>query len=164
IPLLWATLAGLVVPLPLIFGTTLPTADIYLIQLVLFAVLAGLLSIPAVRPLVVPKRVRHGRAHRNAVDQFLAHNLHTTEARTGVLIFVSLAEHFAEIVADTGIAAKVPQAVWKETVDRLTGDIAAGRRHEGLIGAVERTGALLAEHFPPRAVPLDELGNDVVLL
>ena len=89
-------------------------------------------------------------AERRAIEQFLAHGLQMTEARTGALIFVSLAERHAEIVADAGIAAKVPQAVWEEAIAALVGEIRTGRLGEGLVAAVGQVGAVLAAHFPPR--------------
>jgi uncharacterized membrane protein len=72
-----------------------------LLQLVAF------LSVPAVRFRVVPKRAMHRRAQAEAMRQFLAQGLHFTEGRTGVLIFASVAERYAEIVADSGINARL---------------------------------------------------------
>jgi putative membrane protein len=164
IPLLWATLAALIVPLPLIFLTLWPASLIWLTQLAAFAVLAVGFSLPAVRPAVIPRRIKREAARALAVQQFLAHGLHTTEARTGVLIFVALAEHHAEIIADTGIAAKVDAAAWQGAMDRLVGEVGAGRLADGLIAAIESTGAVLARHFPPRAGDRNELSNDLILL
>ncbi len=98
-PILWATLVALCVPLPLIFLTTLPALTIYLVQLAVFVVLTVVLSLPPLHIHTVPRPVKRARAHERAVEQFLAHGLQMTEARTGALIFVSLAEHHAEIVA-----------------------------------------------------------------
>jgi putative membrane protein len=164
IPILWATLVALVVPLPLIFLTLLPASLIFLIQLVAFIVLALGFSLPDVRPRMVPPGVKHAAARALAVKQFLAHGLHTTEARTGVLIFVSLAERHAEIIADAGIAAKVDGAVWQAAMDKLVAEVSAGRLADGLIAAIESTGAVLARHFPPRARDRNELPDDIVLL
>jgi len=164
IPILWATLIALIVPLPLIFLTLLPASLIFLIQLAAFVILALAFSHPAIRPAVVPPGVKHGAARSLAVQQFLAHGLHTTEARTGVLIFVSLAEHHAEIIADASIAAKVDEAVWRAAMDRLIAEIRAGRLAEGLIAAIESTGAVLARYFPPRSNDRNELPNDLVVL
>jgi hypothetical protein len=61
----------------------------------------------SIRFRVVPKRRLWGQAHAEAMHQFLAHGIHLTEHRTGVLIFASVAERYAEIVADSGINAKV---------------------------------------------------------
>jgi len=164
VPVLWATLAALIAPLPLILLTLWPAMTIYLVQLAVFVVLAILLSLPPVHILTVPRSVQRARAHDRAIEQFLAHGLQMTEERTGALIFVSLAERHAEIVADAGIAAKVPQAVWEKAIAALVGEIRAGRLGEGLVAAVGQVGAVLAAHFPPRADDRDELANDVILL
>ncbi len=183
IPLLWATLVALVVPLPLLFveipaawlggdhdgwraavAVLLPALWIYLAQLIVFVVLAIVLSLPAIRPLVVPGSVKRARAHGLAVEQFLAHGLHVTEARTGVLVFVSLAARYAEIVADAGIAARVDASVWDASMTALLADIRAGRLADGLIGAIGRAGDVLAAHFPPRPRDRNELPNDLILL
>ena len=164
IPLLWATLAALVVPLPLVFLTTLPASTIFAMQLAGFIILALVLSWPAVRPRVVPARVKHGRAHALAVQQFLAHGLQMTEARTGALIFVSLAERYAEVVADAGIAAQVDQPEWDGVIAALVGEVRGGRLAEGLAAAVAGVGTVLARHFPAQAGDRNELANEVILL
>jgi putative membrane protein len=164
IPLLWATLLALLVPLPLIFLTRLPVLDIYVIQLVVFVGLAIVLSLRPLHMLSVPRPVKRARAHATAVEQFLAHGLHTTEARTGVLIFVSLAERYAEVVADAGIAGKVGQEVWDRAVAKLIGEVGAGCLAEGLIAAVAESGTVLAAHFPILPGDRNELPNDVILL
>lgn len=164
IPILWATLVALIEPLALIYATDLPASVIYAAQLSAFVILAIVLSLPSVRPQVVPSSVRHARARAFAVQLFLAHGLHTTEARTGVLIFVSLAEHHAEIVADTGIASRVDQATWDAAMAALVAEARGGRLADGLVAAIAATGAELARHFPRRAGDRDELPNDLVIL
>lgn len=131
-------------------------------QALVFLSLAAIGSIPALRLYFVPLAVRRARAEARAREQFLAHNLHATEARTGVLIFVSLAEHHAELIADAGIASRVPEDFWAEIVDRLTGEIAAGRLADGLVQAVEACGTALAEHFPRHSGDENELPDRVV--
>jgi putative membrane protein len=158
----WATLLALTVPLPLIYFTSLPAASIYLIQLAVFIVAAVVLSLPPIRYRIVPKRRMWGRAHAEAVNQFLAHGLHLTERRTGVLIFASVAERHAEIVADQGINARVEQEVWSGAVEAMISAIRQGRPADGFVAAVERCGAVLAEHFPPGVLNPDELPNKVV--
>ena len=164
VPLLWATLVALIVPLPLIFLTFLPVIQIYLIQLVVFVLVALILSLPAVKPLVIPGTIKATHAHRLAVDQFLAHGLHMTQARTGVLIFVSLAERYAEVVADAGIHSKVGQAVWDGIIADLLAEIRAGHLADGLIGAIEKSGDVLAAHFPPGTADQDELPNELIII
>jgi putative membrane protein len=164
IPILWATSIALIVPLPLIVLTLWPASLIFCGQLAVFVVLALVFSIDAVRPHLVPRAVKRAAARALAARQFLAHGLHTTELRTGVLIFVSLAERHAEIIADEGIAAKVDPAIWQKAIDRLISAIRGGHLAGGLVDAIEQAGAVLAEHFPPRTGDTNELPDDLVLL
>ena len=129
------------------------------------ALATGLLVLraaPRLRLLLTPHGLRYRRAHDNAVRQFLAHNVHVTEQRTGVLIFVSLAERYAEIVADSGIDAKVGETEWDAIVARLVAAAAADRLPEGLADAIDRAGALLAQHFPGGVSNPNELDDHVV--
>jgi putative membrane protein len=164
VPLVWALLAALFLPLPLIAFTGLSAGAIYLAQLALFAAVSIVLSLPGIWPRIVPGPILRDACHTRAVEQFLAHGLSATEGRTGVLIFVSLTERYAEIVADTTIASKVGQPAWDDLIDRLIADISAGRLAEGLIGAVERAGTILEEYFPIQPGDRNELINDIVLL
>jgi putative membrane protein len=159
VPLAWAALVALVTPLPLVYLTAWSPVMIYIAQLGVFIVAAIGLSLPAIRFRVVPQRAKHDRAHAEAVRQFLAQGLDRTENRTGVLIFASAAEHYAEIVADTGIDGKVTPQVWESAIAALTSGIADGRAGDGFVAAIERCGAVLAQHFPPGAIKRDELPN-----
>ncbi len=162
VPLLWAAALALLVPLPMILLSPMPARFIYLAQLAVFVVAALVLSIPAIRFRIVPRRSMHALAHAEAVRQFCAQGLHKTEARTGVLIFASEAEHYAEIIADTGIHAKVKPEVWDEAVKALIDAIGAGRPADGFIAAIERCGVVLAKNFPPGVLNRDELPNRLI--
>lgn len=164
IPLLWAALAALFVPAPLLFATALPAQVVYLAQLAAFLVLAPVLLWWPVRIRVVPGGVRRARAHRHALEQFLAHGLHTTERRTGVLIFLSLAEHYGEVIADEAIYRSVAPGVWDEAVAALVAGAAAGAPARGFTDAIAICGRVLAEHFPPDGTGRDELPNGLVEL
>jgi putative membrane protein len=79
-----------------------------------------------------------------------------------VLIFASVAERYAEIVADQGINAKVTPEVWDKAVAALIAGIKDGRAGDGFVAAVEQCGVVLAEHFPPGALNPNELPNRLV--
>jgi len=164
VPVAWAAALALLVPLPLIYLTSWPASVIYLIQLVAFVAAAIVLSRPHLRFRIVPRRSRHDRAHSTAMRQFWAQGLHKTKARTGVLIFVSLAERYAEIVADAGINEKVTPDVWNDAVAALTSAVRHGRIADGFVAAIERCGAVLAQHFPRAAgsVNADELPDTLI--
>jgi putative membrane protein len=160
---LWAALAALVSPWPMIIFTELSVQRIFFIQIAVFLATALMLSWPPVRMALVPRAVRRARAHRAAIEQFFARGLTHTRERTGVLIFVSLAERYARIVADEGIAAKVKNAEWQAAVDALTAHFRDGRLVEGFVAAIERCGAVLAAHAPPRGTG-DELPDRIYVM
>lgn len=164
IPFMWAALAALLVPWPLIYFTWWTVQAIYALQLAVFFVLLLLLWPRPIRLALVPQAVKRERAHRRAVEQFVTQNLHTTEGRTGVLIFVSVAERYAEVLADKGIHAKVPPGTWQEIVDSLTAEIGANRAGDGFVHAIEAAGKILAKHFPPGTHDPNELPNHLIVL
>ncbi|MGB3502851.1 MAG: TPM domain-containing protein [Mesorhizobium sp.] len=126
------------------------------------AALAILAVFPGLRIHLVPKQVRYARANHNAMKQFLAQNVHTTENRTGALIFVSLAERYAEIVADAGINARVPQSEWDGIVSDLTAAAAKGDLTQAYVVAVGKVGDHLAAHFPWQPGDRNELDDHLV--
>ncbi len=162
VPIVWAALLALVVPLPCLWLTAWPARMIYLAQIAVFLVCAIVLSHRALRFRIVPRRAREDRAHAEAMHQFLARGLGRTEQRTGVLIFASAGERYAEIVADTGIAGKVPPAMWDEAITSLVTAIRDGRPGDGFVTAVEKCGDVLAAHFPPGTLNPDELPNKLI--
>jgi putative membrane protein len=164
VPLAWAALIALLVPLPLIYLTTWPAAVIYVLQLSAFAAALVGLSHPRIRFRIVPRRMKRERAHMEAERQFAARGLQHTERRTGVLIFVSIAERHAEIIADVGIAEKVEPDAWNAPVQALIAAIKHGRPADGFVEAIGMCAEILARHFPPGAINRDELPNAIVVL
>jgi uncharacterized membrane protein len=71
-----------------------------------------------------------------------------TEANNGVLIYLLLAEHAIELVADRGLAHVVPPARWQAIVDGLREALRAGRFEQGLASAVSEVDRLLRDRFP----------------
>jgi putative membrane protein len=149
IPLLWSSALALIVPWPLIYFTPWSVQSIFLLQLGVFLVAGLAFSWRPLRMALVPRAVRRERAHRAAIEQFVVRGVTRTQNRSGVLVFVSLAERYARIIADEGIAKKVQNAEWQAAVDALTGHMRDGRIAMGFIAAIERCGAVLAAHAPP---------------
>jgi putative membrane protein len=149
VPILWAVALALFVPWPLIDFTQLSVQRIFLLQLVVFIVAGLIFSWMPLRLLLVPRALQRARAHRAAIEQFVIRGISHTRNRTGVLIFVSLAEHYARIIADEGIAAKVPAAEWQAAIDALTAHMHAGQVATGFCAAIARCGEVLAQHAPP---------------
>lgn len=164
IPLLWAALIALATPPLLFFLTQWPAATIYAAQLSVFAALAVAFLWRPLRIALVPGAIKNARAHARATEQFLAQNLHTTKGRTGVLIFISVAERYAVVIADDGIYKKVPPVIWDDAVDKLTSEIALELPADGLVAAIQICGDVLAEHFPPDSADNNELPNHLIVL
>ena len=126
--------------------------------------LAVLWFFPDLRLYLVSRRTQYKRAHLNAASQFLSRNIHVTKRRTGVLLFVSLAERYAEVVADEAIDLRVKQEEWNGIVAVLIEHARHGRLDEGYIKAIELSGALLRQHFPKSFKDTNELHDHMVEL
>jgi putative membrane protein len=134
-----------------------------IVQLLAVAAACALLWwMPGLRIWLVPRNLLYRAAHANALRQFYARNVHLTTARTGVLIFVSLAERYAEVVADAGINAKVPQDGWDGIVADLIDHASENRLADGFVAAIATVGALLSQHFPVTAHDANELDDHLV--
>jgi putative membrane protein len=164
IPILWAGLVALLLPGALLFFTAaIPASTLLLIQWTCFVVLALVFRLPSVTTRLIPKSVRHWRAANLARRQFLEQNLHHTRDATGLLIFVSEAERYVEIIADRGIAAHVQDQEWHAIVEAFTAHVRAGETLAGFLECVDACGDKLR-----RAVPAtherNELPNHLVVL
>jgi len=164
IPLLWAALIAMVSPAIVLFTPFwIDVGEVLAVQLAVFIVMTIVLRIPPIMRRILPPAVKHYRAANLARRQFLENNLHHTEGETGVLIFVSEAERYVEIIADRGISAHVPDETWQDIVNEFTSLVKSGKTLEGFLGAINRCGKLLAEHVPATH-DRDELPNRIVLL
>lgn len=121
-----------------------------------------LLRIPVLTRLTTPRAVRRDRTRQAAMHQFLAHGLHVTAHRTGVLIFAALDDRQVEIIADEGIHSRVDPGVWGDAVEALTAGLRDSRPAEGFEQAIALTGEVLAEHFPPRERNPNEVPDRLV--
>jgi putative membrane protein len=142
-----------------------------LVMLYIFVKLAGaflfvrvVLAYQPLRMALTPGRTKSRRVHRRAVELFRASCELKTRGRTGVLLYLSLAERRAEIVADEAIASKVAPEVWGDAMAALIEEVKQGRPGHGMAVAVEKIGAVLAPILPPRADNPDELPNRLITL
>ena len=112
--------------------------------------------------LLVPGPVKAARVRAQAVRQFKVGAQRRTTGHTGVLIYLSMREHRAEIVADESIAAQVPAEVWGEAMGDMLSEIRRGRVAEGLAVGIRDVGFILAQHFPRGADDANELPDRLI--
>ncbi len=164
LPILVAAVVALALPWLLIALTEMTVHGILSMQIIVFLALLVILLLPRVRLALVPRKTRRAVAHRAAAEQFVARGVARKKDRTGILIFVSLAERYARIIADDGIAARVSQSEWQSAVDALVVHMRDGRIAEGFITAIDVCGNALATHFPPTATSRDELPDRIYVI
>jgi putative membrane protein len=122
------------------------------------------MQIPALRFFMIPGPVRSARVRAAAVRHFKVGAERRTQGRTGVLLYVSLREHRAEIVADEAIAGIVPPEVWGEAMADMLSHIRKGCMAEGIAAGVRDVGAVLAQHFPRGTGDVNELPDRLIEL
>jgi putative membrane protein len=126
---------------------------------------AGMLLILMWRPLrlfLVPTPVKAARVHARALTCFRVGAESRTTGRTGVLIYLSMAERRAEIIADEAIASKVSPEVWGDAMHALLAEVRAGNIGEGMVAAVARVGQVLATHTPRNTNDINELPDRLI--
>lgn len=169
IPLLWASMIALALPalcLPL-WSYFLPNLFVapemlYIIQVACFLVAAFAFQVEALKMKLIPGGVKKERAARLANMVFLKEGLHRTKDRAGVLLFVSFAERYVEIIADSGINEKVDQDYWAGVVESFLGRVKNGEITEGFIRAIEGCREPLALHFPVQEDDANELPDRLI--
>ncbi len=165
LPLLWATLVALSLPaIVWVSGLWWSENEIYFAQITLFLLAAVLFAWTPVKMRLIPRRAQVQQAARLAREQFFAQRLHMTRERTGVLLFVSEAERYVEIIADEGINAKVAPGTWNDIVTKFVAHVRQGTTADGFIEAINACGKVLTENFPAQRDNPDELPNRLVEL
>jgi putative membrane protein len=119
--------------------------------------------LPGFKRLFVFERRATEVAGEQAFQEFYANGLHKTEAATGVLLFVSLFERRAIILADAGIDSKVTAGFWADVDDSILDGVRAGSLRAGLVAGIRRAGEVLAEHFPSPDGGRNEIPDRIIV-
>jgi putative membrane protein len=146
-----------------------PTLSQLLTLLMVFAALKFTIALlilkwTPLRLALTPPATKHRRVRRRAVTIFKAAAERRTAGRTGILIYLSMAERRAEIVADEAILKVTDDHTWGEAMGSLVGEVRQGRPADGIVAAIERVGAVLAEHFPRSAEDINEIPDKLIEL
>ncbi len=146
-----------------------PTLRDQMMILLLFALLTFLIALYALKhmPLrlaLTPGATKTRRVRRRAIDLFKTGAERRTIGRTGILIYLSMGEHRAEIVADEAIVAVTTPETWGEAMTALLIEVKAGRPADGIAAAVALIGEVLAEHFPKSGEDTNEIPDKLIEL
>lgn len=163
VPPLWAAFVALVSPWPMAVFTDLSTRMIYAAQIGIFIVSALIIFWPPARLALTPRLVKKRRAERASIEQFFIRGVSGTKGRTGVLIFVSFAEHYARIIADEGLSGRISDEEWGGALKPLLDCLSEDRCADGFVAAIEECARLLARVAPPGAEG-DELPDKLYVM
>jgi putative membrane protein len=146
-----------------------PTMSQLLTLLMVFAALKFTVALlilkwMPLRLLLTPAATKHRRVRRRAIAIFQAAAAGRTTGRTGILIYLSLAERRAEIIADEAILKVTDEHTWGEAMTELLVNVKAGRIGDGIVAAVERVGVVLSEYFPRAALDRNEIPDQLIEL
>lgn len=149
--------------------TTPPELQQLLLILLGFALLKFLVVLFIMRwmPLrlaLTPAATKTRRVRRRAVMLFKAAAERRTVGRTGVLIYLSMGEHRAEIIGDDAITAVTTPETWGEAMVALLAGVKAGNTADGVVAAVALIGGVLATHFPKDGADTNEIPDKLIEL
>jgi len=133
-------------------------------QAIVFLIVRFAFAWMPLRMALTPASTKTRRVRRRAVELFRAGTEKRTKGRTGILLYLSLLEHRAEIVADEAIHNRVEPDVWGEAMAALVDGVKAGRPGEGMAQAVGKIGEVLAECVPPTLDNPNELPDRLIEL
>ncbi|MGZ8998402.1 MAG: TPM domain-containing protein [Allosphingosinicella sp.] len=137
---------------------------LFVLLVLAFLIVRLALAFMPLRMALTPGRTKTRRVHRRAIELFRSGCELKTLGRTGILIYLSLAEHRAEIVADEAIAGQVEPDVWGEAMEAMIEQVKAGRPGAGMAAAVEKVAVVLAAVVPKRSENPNELPDRLIEL
>jgi len=147
-------------------GTELPAALFLMLvgQALVFLVVRYALAWMPLRMALTPRLTKARRVQRRALQFFKSSAEKRTVGRVGILLYVSLLEHRAEIIADEAIHSLVPPERWGEAMAALLDKIRTGDAAGGMADAVGKIAEVLKEHFPKTAADTNELPDRLIEL
>jgi putative membrane protein len=129
-----------------------------------FTVVLLVLRYMPLRLALTPGATKSRRVRRRAIQVFKAAAQRRTEGRTGILVYLSMAERRAEIIGDEAITAVTTPETWGEAMAALIVDVKDGRPGDGIVAAIGEIGSVLSQHFPRSATDLNEIPDKLIEL
>lgn len=116
------------------------------------------------RLFLTPRLIKAERVRRRAIRYFKVGAERRTSGQTGVLVYLSMSERMAEIVADEAIHPMVAPEVWAQAMAKLVAEVREGRIADGMVAAIGDVGEILGTHFPRAADDINELPDRLIEL
>lgn len=142
--------------------------DLMMLTFIAMALVSALafaaLQVESLRMALTLQAVRRRRVRRRAITLFKVAAEARTAGRTGIMIYLSLGEHMAEIIADEAIHHKVDATAWGDAMIAMTAEVREGRIADGMIAAIEQVGRILSEHLPRAEDDVNELPDKLIEL
>lgn len=135
-----------------------------MVSLLVFLVTLFLLKWRPLRMFLTPASTKTRRVRRRAIMLFRAGAERRTVGRTGILIYLSMAEHRAEIVGDEAITGVTTPETWGEAMAALLSEVRKGRAADGIVAAIAIIGEVLASHFPKSSEDSNEIPDKLIEL
>lgn len=133
-------------------------------QILVFLLIRYALAWIPLRLFLTPRATKARRVRRQAVTIFRASAEGRTHASTAILLYLSLAEHRAEIVTDSAISSAVAPERWGDAMAALIRAVRDGRTADGMVDAIGMLGAILAEQRPLTSQNPNELPDRLIEL
>jgi putative membrane protein len=131
---------------------------------IIFTVTLLILKWMPLRLFLTPSATKHRRVRRRAISIFKAAAERRTAGRTGILIYLSMAERRAEIIGDQAITSVTTPETWGEAMAALIVDVKEGRVADGMVAAIEEVGTVLTQHFPRSDGDVNEIPDKLIEL
>lgn len=133
-------------------------------QVIAFLIVRFALAHDGWRRWLTPRATKRRRVRARAIAMFKAATDQRTAQRVGVLLYLSVGERMAEIVADGAIHSRVAPERWGAAMAALVAQVRAGRPADGMVAAIAQIGAIIGEHFPKTAADINELPDRLIEL
>ena len=160
IPSLCASLIALLVSaVAAYFGLIQSASVLVMSQFMMFVFLAVVFRWPPLMMKVIPRSVKHHRAMLKARALFELEGVHLTRGRNGIMLYVSVAEKYVEVIGDRGISQHVSEAQWQEIVSGFTDHVRRGEVCQGYLTAIAHCGELLKRYCPETGSSAEDVGE-----
>jgi len=140
------------------------SAYLYIADIVILIILTNILShFSLLERLLTSKHDRQLQVDMRAEVEFYEQGLNKTTSATGILLFVSLMEKRAVVLADKAISEKMPKDTWHDVVNLMLNGVKSSQMGKGFSEAIIKCGEILAPHFPIQIDDVNELKNRLVI-